>query len=160
MAIFPEPREDLLVEATAMPRRGEFRLAGSEAICFIGFRPDEAASIYFGDGPVLHFNAQRQLRRLFFDDQQFVAQQGRLVRRRRSGPGGRVTNTDTDLSEAEASQLMTALSGRWDALAEAVRCQKLIWLRTMVAADLLRTPLEKLLEANQPNIFVADDSRL
>lgn len=160
MAIFPEPREDLIAEATAMPERGEFRLAPDAPLMFVGFRRSGAASLYFDQDPVLHFNAQQRLRRLFCEGQQWIAQGGHLVRRNRSGPGGRVTNMDLPVSAAEEAAVLDDLSRRLQQCSQVLAGGAVVWGRTTVPAETLQKRLESVLEINTPKILVADDLSL
>ncbi len=72
-------REDLLREATALVRRGEFVLPGYEEPVTIGFRRDGAGSIFIGADTVYQFNAQGELRRGYLGGKLLKAQLGKLV---------------------------------------------------------------------------------
>ena len=123
MAIDQHPRENLLLEATAYNRRCLFRvpravhwtagLRGSaeHSICvepfqqqdewelFVGLRADERWSIYFDEQPVLQFNRQNHLRRLFAAGQRYAANSGRLHRLDRAQLGGQVRMQQVALDE-------------------------------------------------------------
>ena len=81
MARQPQDREDLLRDATAYPTRLQLRcsLGGKECIVFVGFRENGAASLYYDQDPVYHFNASAQLRRAFVDGKLLKAERRRLV---------------------------------------------------------------------------------
>ncbi len=158
MAIFPEPREDLFAEATAMPARGEFQIAGEPTLFFVGTRPQGALSLYCGDDPVLHFNRAGAVRRAFVAGEQLVAQGGRLIRRRRSPPGGRVTLEDEPLAAAANEALLRFLEERLRRLGLALADEQLQWQRVTAAGD-LAGPLKQLLEKHAEKLFVADAPR-
>jgi hypothetical protein len=86
MAKHTQDREDLLRDGTAMPVRGRLRIDGTEVV--IGFRTDGQLSLYWDQDPVYQFDAQRRLRRVFFDSQRYKVQRGRLVRLERTNPPG------------------------------------------------------------------------
>ena len=73
-------REDMLRDAHALAPRAEIQwgLGAARSTAFIGFRGD-SLSLYFGEDPVFHFNAQGQLRRAFVSDELIKADHGRLV---------------------------------------------------------------------------------
>jgi hypothetical protein len=72
-------REDLLREATALVERVELTIPGQYEPIFIGFRKDGAASFYFGQDRVYHFNTAGQLRRAYLSGVLYKADQGKLV---------------------------------------------------------------------------------
>ncbi len=78
----PQDREDLLRDATAYHARVQLmvRCCQQDTIVFAGFRANQAASFYFDQDPVYHFNHAGQLRRAFVEDRLFKAEAGRLVR--------------------------------------------------------------------------------
>jgi hypothetical protein len=158
MAIFPEPREDLFAEATAMPTRGEFQIEGETTCYFVGIRANGALSLYCDDAPVLHFNREGALRRAFVAGDQFGAQGGRLIRRRRSPPGGQVTLEDEPLDPAANTTLQQALQARLRRLAVAFQRAQVRWQRVTAAGE-LQDRLEPLLEKHAEKLFVADAPR-
>jgi len=85
MARAPQEREDLLRDATALVDRVELQVgaAKNSAIVFAGFRVGGAASFYFDQDPVYHFNNDHKLRRAHVDNELIKAEQGRLVALRR-----------------------------------------------------------------------------
>ncbi len=114
MAINPQPRENLLLEATAYGRRlllrlpvppqwlesgqpneiasfwcREFATLGDWEL-FVGWRKNGGWSVYFQQQPVLQFNSQHQLRRLYAGGERFSAEMGRLKRLERNELGGQV----------------------------------------------------------------------
>lgn len=90
MAINPKQREDLMREATAYIRRALIRDAQTGESIFVGLRQNGGWSIYFGEDPVIQFDAQSRLRRLHFENQNYAANNGKLCLLQREQRGGRV----------------------------------------------------------------------
>lgn len=118
-------REDLLRDATALSPRIQLRLQrdGVPIEVFAGFRKEGAVSIYFGDDPVYHFNAQRELRRAFVDDRLFKAEKGRLVAWTPDRNAERTEMHRHDLTAEEEQQFLRAMQS------------SLIWLRKELASQ-------------------------
>jgi hypothetical protein len=104
-------KEDLLREATALVERVELAPIGDsdDATITAGFRPDGAASIFFGADPVYHFNAAGELRRAYCGGLLFKAMHGRLVSLRRVRTRDEVQLLRHELSEAEQSVFLTRM---------------------------------------------------
>ena len=81
MARDAQDREDLLRDATAFVPRVQLRIFSGEESeeVFVGFRAQGAASIYFDQDPVFHFNSSGELRRAFVDEVLIKAERGQLV---------------------------------------------------------------------------------
>ncbi|QEG42694.1 hypothetical protein [Roseimaritima ulvae] len=137
MARSPHRREDLLAEATAMTERGELSWEGDPELCVIGFRPTGAASIYFGEQPVLHFDPQGRLRRMFHEDQQILAIDGHLQWRKRAGEGARMEGVLEPLPESMEAALLRAVSERVAKLLAAIESGAVRWGRATVPAEQL-----------------------
>ncbi|WP_153556109.1 hypothetical protein [Roseimaritima sediminicola] len=140
MARSPHHREDLLAEATAMPERGEFWLDegpsdGELDVHVIGFRRSGAASLYFGEQPVLHFDPEGRLRRLFHDDQQILAAGGKLELRRRGDDGARMSGQRIPLDQASSDALLAALNDRLQGCLDAIAEGRVRWGRVTVETD-------------------------
>ena len=114
MARQESDREDLLGEATALVKRIELAPAGNlhAEHVVVGFRPDGAASIYFGTDPAYHFNSLGQLRRAYADDRLLKAERGRLVAMRRVRHGGEVQLQRHELTDGEQIQFLNVMSAR------------------------------------------------
>ncbi len=82
MASKSQDREDLLRDATAFTTRVQLQVSWGERseVVFAGFRVGGAASFYFDQDPVYHFNTAGQLRRAYVDDFLVKAEARRLVR--------------------------------------------------------------------------------
>ena len=106
MARKSQDREDLLRDATAFTTRVQLQVSWgdrSEEV-FVGFRVGGAASFYFDQDPVYHFNATGQLRRVYVDDTLVKAVTGRLVRltRQRSSNESALIRHDMTTDEQHA----------------------------------------------------------
>jgi hypothetical protein len=97
MAIEEHDREDLLRDGRAMPLRGETTI--DDATVVVGFRAGGQMSLYCGADPVYQFNADGELRRVFFHGQRYSAENGRLVLLERAAKGGRVQFCSQPINE-------------------------------------------------------------
>ena len=88
MAIEEHDREDLLRDGRMMPLRGECLINGATVVA--GLRSQGQLSLYCGPDPVFQFNADRELRRVFFQGRRFAAKNGCLVELTRENRGGKV----------------------------------------------------------------------
>ena len=109
MAIHKQPREDLMREAAAYSRRLMLHHASCPEI-FIGARKQGGWSIYFGEDPVYQFNAEHKLRRVHFNGQNYVAEQGKLLRLNRQ-PRDRQSVDSQKPSEKPSQKHIAANSG-------------------------------------------------
>ena len=116
MAIHQQKRENLLLEATAYPRRILLQTCGltfrGEPITalFAGLRASGGWSLYFDESPVIQFNPQGLVRRLFLSSQKFAANGGRLELLQQQSLGGRVQISRELLSEQKQTETLTELS--------------------------------------------------
>lgn len=101
-------REDLLRDAKALTPRALLRVefAGAPVEVFAGFR-GESLSLYFGDDPVLHFNARGELRRAFIADRLLKAERGRLASLERRRSAAEVVLAREELDAARQDRLLT-----------------------------------------------------
>jgi hypothetical protein len=90
MAINREPRENLMRDATAYSRRLSIQNSTEPEPVFAGIRQQGGWSVYFGEDPVFQFNAQSQLRRAHFKNQNYAAAAGKLLLLHRDRSGGHV----------------------------------------------------------------------
>jgi hypothetical protein len=79
MARDEQDREDFLAEATALVERAELRVAGEAESATIGFRRNDAASVFFGGDAAYHFKSSGELRRAFHQGLLYKAERTRLV---------------------------------------------------------------------------------
>jgi hypothetical protein len=122
MARQESDKEDLLREATALVERIELcPIDGQQrANITAGFRPDGAASIFFGADPVYQFNAAGELRRAYCNGLLIKAMRGRLVSLRRVRQQQEVQLVRHELTQAEQRALLTDMCGLLSELATAL----------------------------------------
>jgi hypothetical protein len=115
-------KEDLLHEATALLERIELLPTHGSPVAGItaGFRPNGAASFFFGADPVYHFNAAGELRRAYCDDLLYKANRGRLVSLRRVKQPGEVQLLRHELTEVEQCEFLTRMQETIAILASAL----------------------------------------
>ncbi|MCA9183063.1 MAG: hypothetical protein KDA51_16490 [Planctomycetales bacterium] len=147
MAIRQQRRENLLLEATAYTRRALFRIPRA-GLCdirelsdpngvlrewlspfrqsahwelFVGMRSDDSWSIYFDEQPVLQFNFEDRLRRLYADNQRYAAVEGRLRLLDRPARGGQVTFAEVEVDAMRHQSVLAACQWFLQAAADALQ---------------------------------------
>ena len=113
-------REDLLKDATALVERIELAVEDFHEHVVIGFRSTGAASVYFGQDPVYHFNSDGELRRAFADGRLYKAEKHRLVSMERRRGEGVVALVDHDLSDQEIEAFLAKMGRAFDSLRIAI----------------------------------------
>ena len=86
----------------------------------VGFRADGAASVFFADDPVVHFNAAGELRRGYADGRLLKAEKGRLVSLNRIRTPNETQLVRHELTEGETADYLADVQRRIDALREAL----------------------------------------
>ncbi|MCC9609480.1 hypothetical protein LOC68_05000 [Blastopirellula sp. JC732] len=124
MAQSEEDREDLMQEATALVRRGEYAAPQEVEVVTIGYRQNGALSIFFGQDPVYQFNDAGQFRRGYIDGELFKADGGRLVCMRRQRDGKKTTLVSTSLSDVDQAEVIVKMEWRLNELAESIEEQE------------------------------------
>ncbi|TWT30584.1 hypothetical protein [Blastopirellula retiformator] len=120
MATSEEDREDLMREATALVRRGEYVAPQEIDVVTIGYRRNGALSIFFGQDPVYQFNDVGQFRRGFVDGDLLKADGGRLVQMRRERDAAQMTLVSTPLGDVAQAELIVKMEWRLSELAESI----------------------------------------
>jgi hypothetical protein len=118
-------------EATALARRIELRIEGEPAPVVIGFRRDGAGSIFFGEDPVIQFNARGELRRGFVQGRLIKADRGSLASLTRVRSETEVQLVRHDLSDLETAELLHQVERRISGLQGALqggRCHAVRWV--------------------------------
>ena len=124
MAREPSDREDLLRDAVGIPHRVEFRIDQDEPSIVIGFRPNGAVSIYWGQDEHFQFNAAGQLRRAYWQEQLVKAERGRLVTMRREYQAERTVLLSRQMDQHETTHLFERLRVVIQQLTQAIaNCQ-------------------------------------
>ena len=126
MAKQTSDREDLLRDGVQMPTRGQADIAGNEL--FIGFRRTGQLSLYWNQDPVYQFNAQQELRRLFFCGTRYAAFERRLRR---------LDTASEDAAQTEVTKLSLSQSDASDALLEQVSTEFIA-----IRKQILQAPIE------------------
>lgn len=107
MAINEQDREDLLRDGRAMTLRGEMTIG--DTVVVVGFRAGTQMSVYVGADPVYQFNADHQVRRVFYDRQRYAADHGRLLHLQRDTKGGRVQFSPVPITVALEQTILADL---------------------------------------------------
>jgi hypothetical protein len=108
MAIEEHDREDLLRDGRTMPVRGQCTIDGTEVM--VGFRALGQASLYCGADPVFQFNAQNQLRRVYFRGEKLAAHGGKLERLTRDRQGGKIRLQALPIDPAQQAEIIAELT--------------------------------------------------
>ncbi len=106
MARQTSDREDLLNEATALVVRAEFTAGGFAENILVGFRNNDAASVYIGPDLAYHFTSDNQLRRAIRDGLLIKAVDGRLFEMRRQRADGEVQLLRRELPPDETAEYL------------------------------------------------------
>jgi len=157
MARMEAEREDLMREASALRRRGEWRVPGFSEPVTAGFRDGGGCSVYLGQDPCYHFDATGALRRAYADARLYRTQGTTLAElvRIRSEHETVLQRRDLTVDESsqflarmrhELSQLLAALDSGEAVLQRQVPddgdlSQELAqWLARLLAAELTLAP--------------------
>jgi hypothetical protein len=116
-----QDREDLMREATALVQRIELRLNRVSEPVVVGFRANNAASIFFGGDPVYQFNVAAELRRAFVEGVIYKAEKGKLVALRRERSEQQVSLVRHDLSDPEIARFRDECRERIRSLRSIIR---------------------------------------
>jgi hypothetical protein len=145
MARHSQDREDLLRDATALVDRVqiEVMLEGHSTELFAGFRAQGAASLYFDQDPVYHFNGRGELRRAFIAGELLKAEAGNLIAWTRQPSAQAVNLLRRRLAPEMQQQLLLALAQRMTELGQRLAAGEYD-LQGQVAADRAEPPLERL----------------
>jgi hypothetical protein len=111
MAREASQREDSLREATALVERVEISPPDADAVV-VGFRPDGAFSVFFGEDPAYHFNAAGELRRAYCGGLLYKATGGQLASLRRERTEHETRLVRHELTPAEQDAFLAALGDR------------------------------------------------
>ena len=115
-------REDLLRDGKSFRSRGEISLKGCKVI--VGFRDQDQFSLYCGEDPVFQFNADAELRRVFFDGVVYRASAGDLLRMIRASRGGRVVFDSSTVSGDLLQQIQNTFEQWSKSVSESLGSEK------------------------------------
>jgi hypothetical protein len=125
--------EDLFAEATALVERIELVPADSTAVV-AGFRKNGEFSVFFGDDPAYHFNADNELRRAYCDGLLIKANSGRLASLRRVRTENETQLVHHVFSDAEQEAFLAETTRRMEQL-EVALTNEAFELKGQVPAD-------------------------
>jgi hypothetical protein len=112
MARHETEREDLLREATALGRRGEWRVPGEQEPVTAGFREGGECSVYFGQDACYHFDAGGGLRRAYGGGKLYRTQGTTLAELTRVRTPRETQLRRRDLTADEVAEFLTRLRDR------------------------------------------------
>jgi len=112
MARHEEDREDIMAEAVALKRRVEFQITGDDRFESIvaGFKRSGHFSIYFGQDPAYHFDANGKLRRAYRAGHLYRTQGTTLAQMRRERDDSKTTLVRIDLDATALNDFRDELS--------------------------------------------------
>jgi hypothetical protein len=151
-----QDREDLLREATAFPERAELTIPAYPAPIFIGFRPEGALSLYFGQDPVYHFNSTGHLRRAYIAVQLYKADHGRLIALRPERSDRETALLRRELTDDETAALLKQLAAQLISLHEALNAGNYTITGQVPAESAIIPRLRHWLTSYKADITVAD----
>ena len=135
MARDEQDREDLISDATALVDRAAFSVTGAQHQVVIGFRRDNAASIYLTPDRVYHLNSAGELRRAYVDGLLYKAEHGRLVSMRRERTPHETNLMRRDLTDTETAAFLLSMRENLRQIAEMLGDGKLSCSRQVTCAE-------------------------
>jgi hypothetical protein len=129
MARHEAEREDLLQEATALRRRGEWRVPGELDPVAAGFRDGGECSIYFGQDRCYHFDAAGGLRRAYVEGRLYRTQGTTLAELTRVRTPEETQLQRRDLTSDEVAEFLRQSSDRLAGLHAALARGSAVLLR-------------------------------
>ena len=123
MAQMEHDREDLLRDATAYTNRIELTIPELSEEIFIGFRDCGAASFYFGQDLVYHFNAESELRRGYYENKLLKAEDSQLVSMTRNRTDEEVELVRHEFSVNEKMDYLAELQLNLNKLSKALKSE-------------------------------------
>ena len=148
-------REDLLREATALVNRIELQLEDADEAWVVGFRRNDAASVYVGAAPVFQFNTTNELRRGYVDGRLIKAESGRLFWLERRRLEGETQLIRTPLTPEETTTVLSDARETLNRLRDAVASQRFHCIGAVPSESELLDKLSIWLDAVPDSINVA-----
>jgi hypothetical protein len=149
-------REDLMREATALRERVELAVPHEAEPVVAGFRADGRLSLYFGQDPAYHFDAEGGLRRAFRDGELYRSQGTTLARLRRQRTPESTDLARHDLAPDELDAFLQQMQARLRTLLEALQSGRVrIVARIPPDSDLLARLIEAIPRANRGRLSKA-----
>ncbi len=153
MALEEQDREDLLRDGRMMLLRGECLIDGVPVV--VGFRSRGQLSLYCGPDPVFQFNAERQLRRVYFRSRRFAAENGCLVELTRLQRGGKVKFESKQVDPQTQMNILSCLSGWLREIRDAVRSNHTDWRIVDGNLSIFRARLSDWFDQDWSNVQIA-----
>lgn len=151
MARHESDREDLIREAVALTTRAEILFDGYEEPVTIGFRSNNAMSIFVGQDPVYQFDPQGALRRAYVGGFLFRSQHEALARMHRVRTETETILSRIDLTSEELQKFQTAMRSCVQSLLSAVQEERFQVLRSVPESfgwrEVLQTELARVMNA-------------
>jgi hypothetical protein len=147
-------------EATALAIRIELTTDDEPAPVIVGFRPGGGASVFFGEDPVVQFNARGEFRRGYFQGQLIKAERGRLAALTRVRTETETQLVRRELDPAESSALVCEVERRLFDLRDAARSGKLQVLRQVPEAEDVLGAVKAWLDSLDASLPIAASPRL
>jgi hypothetical protein len=122
-------REDLMREATALRRRGEWRIPGIAEPVTAGFRDGGGCSVYFGQDPCYHFDVSGALRRAYAAEKLYRTQGGTLAELVRVRTEHETVLQRRDLQQPELNGFLKRVHERLSRLDAALQSGEAVLLR-------------------------------
>ena len=160
MAHTPKESEDLLRDATALVARISLETDDWPDPVVIGFRPNGAASLFFGEDPVYQFNRNDELRRSYWHGQRIKAKHGRLISLVRKPHGAQLRFIDCDLGERQTACCVADLIERLGQLRAALASRSIRVIDEVPAQTELLARIRGWLDALPPVPVIADSPRI
>jgi len=135
MARHETDREDLILEATALCPRVEWRVVGEPGIVFAGIKRTGAWSIYFDQDPVYQFDEHGRLRRAYVDGFLYRSDGHTLARLQRERSSSETILLRYDLTPTELTAFQGRLRSRLDGLQQRLKAGEFTELRRIAEGD-------------------------
>jgi hypothetical protein len=151
MARHESDREDLIREAVALTTRAEIMFDGNEEAVTIGFRSNNAMSIFVGQDPVYQFDPEGALRRAYVGGFLYRSQHETLARMQRVRTETETILSRTDLTGDERNEFQSKMRSCIQRLLSAVQEERFRVVRSVPESfgwhEVLRAELERVLNA-------------
>ncbi len=102
-------REDLMREAVALSLRSELSCSDFQSLITVGFRANSGMSIFVGQDPVYHFDAEGRLRRAFVDGLLYRSQHTTLAQLQRERTLSQTLLLRIDLDESALQEFRKSM---------------------------------------------------
>lgn len=140
-------REDLMREAVALTERAELKVPGFDELITIGFRSNDAMSIFVGQDPVYQFDPSGRLRRAFVGGFLFRSQHSGLARLERKRSESEVQLLRSDLSPEECSAFQANIQNTLGGILRSLQSKTVVVHRSVPETADILSKTEKTIDA-------------